>query len=301
MSTGAFPAEVERRVQEVLSTTQDVPTQIDQIAKIRGWHQPSPDSKYFSLLQEYIQGKIGLQDTTSKINASIEEAGTKKDGDDQDLWLSVIHSAKRIPYRDTERHSKLVSLVENFPNRRDAPNEGAVNSQYPHNSMSFRESLNDAPGIAAGYSSPEISAWANINYFYAELTRKEMVNLWIYAVWAMRAALEKVPTDDDGSGGNQPATAAQKMDALVPAAAAWVFGLGKKLFEKEEDLTPKSKLHGNPGRGGELWNGPAEFSKKRWALWKKRFGEIATNQELSEDTRGVAKEAVAAMEKAESP
>jgi hypothetical protein len=48
-----------------------------------------------------------------------------------------------------------------------------------------------------------------------------------------------------------------------------------------------------------LWTGKPEFSKKRWALWKKRFGEVSELEELSEEVRAIAKEAAEAMERIE--
>jgi hypothetical protein len=47
-----------------------------------------------------------------------------------------------------------------------------------------------------------------------------------------------------------------------------------------------------------LWKGKAEFSKERWNFWSERFAEIGKMDEVSEDTRIVARDAVQAMERA---
>jgi hypothetical protein len=161
--------------------------------------------------------------------------------------------------------------------------------------------MNDCPGCGCGYLLPEAHAHANMLYFYALLTREGILNCWIYCIWEMREALEKPHKDDAATRylSSNSGTAVQKYNAQVPAAAVWVFALGKELYQREIDLTPKSKLHGRPALGGPLWKGGQEFSKERWALWKKRFGEVAEMEGLSEEVRGIAREAFGVMDDCE--
>ena len=58
---------------------------------------------------------------------------------------------------------------------------------------------------------------------------------------------------------------------------------------------------GDPVRGGEFWKGKPEFSKARWALWKRRFDQVSEMKELSEETRQIAREAVTKMIECEQP
>ena len=71
---------------------------------------------------------------------------------------------------------------------------------------------------------------------------------------------------------------------VVPPAATWILLAGEKVYE----LCKSGK--DDKGRG---------FSMGRWALWKEKFGEIATNQELGDDVRDIASKAVGEMEKIE--
>jgi hypothetical protein len=158
--------------------------------------------------------------------------------------------------------------------------------------LSCREAYNDMPMPGVSFDI-EITAWTNLNYFYALLTGKGVWDLSLYfAIWAMREALEQ-PYED-----NEEATAVQKYDAHVPAAAVWVFGASRVLFDKEEDLTPTDDRQGNPARGGELWKGKSEFSKERWSFWKERFAAIGKMDGVNEETRSVARDAVNSMERA---
>ena len=177
-----------------------------------------------------------------------------------DLWLSIIHSARRISYRQSEQHDKLIHLVAAFKNH-SIPRNGKYNyiySSLTEFSLWCREAFNDRPDPNVGFVDSEADAWANVNFFFARITSRSISDCSIFAIWAMREALE-MPQEDD-----KEATAAQKHDAIVPAAATWVFGMHRALFMREEDLTPKDVKDGNPGMPGKLWKGKAEFSKKRW-------------------------------------
>jgi hypothetical protein len=68
----------------------------------------------------------------------------------------------------------------------------------------------------------------------------------------------------------------------------------------EKDLTPSDRKQGNPGRGGELWKGKAEFSKERWAFWKERFAAIADMEGVSEQTKIDARDAIEGMERSQT-
>lgn len=296
--------EQDRKIEELLPTIQDEPTQIDEIAKVRGWFRPQQDSTFYPIIQHFLSGQKEISETINKITAPIDEvitAGKSADVNWLDLWYSFIHSAKRISFRDSDSHAKLIDLYKAFRAHADS---SEAKSKYATtlNYIAAREAYNDAPGVGAGWFEAEAHAWANLNYFYARLTADGLDNMWTYVIYSMREALEEAKEDDDPKEfvRRGPVTAAQKYDASVPAAAVWVFALGKKLYENVEDLTPKDKKYGNPAKPGELWEGgKPEFSKARWAFWKKRFGEIANVEGVKQETRAVAKEAVGAMEKAE--
>ena len=71
---------------------------------------------------------------------------------------------------------------------------------------------------------------------------------------------------------------------VVPLAATWILLAGVKIHE----LCKSGK--DDKGRG---------FSIGRWALWKEKFSEIATNHALGDDVRDIASKAASEMEKLE--
>ncbi|KAF1978094.1 hypothetical protein BU23DRAFT_550203 [Bimuria novae-zelandiae CBS 107.79] len=283
------------KIEQALSETKDEPTQIDRIAEIRGWFRPNQNSDIYPAIQNYLNGSADLQTTVAKIAKPIDEAIKEGKTDDISLgyiWNSLLHSSKRIPFRDAEQHAKLVDLVKAIQEHPD-PSGGSTYKTLSGLGMQAREAYNDIPRHDTGLFKQDFHAWANLNYFLARLTESGVFEFYLYTIWAMREALEKAP-------GRLPGW----YDIHVPAAAVWVFALGSKLYEREEDLTPKNRNEGNPAKGGDLWTGGPVFSKERWAFWKKRFGDVAGEEGdaslVSEETRKIARDAVEAMEKAES-
>ncbi|KAF2258733.1 hypothetical protein CC78DRAFT_537558 [Lojkania enalia] len=292
-----------QKVREAISGIPDEPGQIDAIARVRGWFGPEHDSTFYPIVQEYLEGKADLGQTSTKITVPIDQKISAKEQDDVvlDLWYSILHSAKRVPFRNAKDHEKLVQLMKSLKNHPDPPSqhESGIYNSLMDFGIASRETLNDSPGVGAGYTEPEIHAYTNLQYFLALLTKDGVYEFWIYVIYAMREALEKEQKDDGLNDAIVPATASQKYDAKIPAAAVWVLALGKLLYEREEDLTPTSPNQGNPGKGGVFWKGKPEFSKERFALWKKRFQELGQMTSLKEETKAMAQEAYETMDASE--
>jgi hypothetical protein len=284
--------EKEQKIQEIISGKSDEAEQIDAIAAIRGWFRPKDDSVFYPHVRAYMDGTADLTKAMEQITKPIDEGcNTEGDIDFPDLSYSIMHAAKRTPYSDVEAQAKLVKLLYTVRNHAREIEDYFMGAA--------REVMNDVPGVGAGYTVPEAHAHANLNYFFASVTKEDVFGLELYCIWEMRAALENKLTDDGQYDAHIPGTATEKYNARVPAAAVWVQVLGKKLYEREEDLKPKGAGQGNPAKGGELWKGVAGFDKGRWALWKKRFGEISELGDISEETKKIAKEAVKVMEESE--
>ncbi|KZM18832.1 uncharacterized protein EKO05_0006621 [Ascochyta rabiei] len=295
------------KIATVISSNIGEGEKIDEIAKIRGWFRPQENSIYYPTIQKYVEDEIDMETVTSTLFSPIDEKIAAQKLDDVnflDLWYSVLHAARRKTFHPVQAngkthehfHAKVVDIVGAFrAHTLPAPHD-AYNYLYESLtdfSLACREAYNDAPE-AAHASQVEIDAWANLNFFYARVTEAGLLDLSIHAIWSMRAALENEAHDDDEG------TAAQKYNVLVPAAAAWVFGLRRALWHKEVDLTPSDRKQGNPARGGELWKGTAGFSKERWALWKERLAVISKMDDVSDETRYISRDALEAMERAES-
>ena len=131
----------------------------------------------------------------------------------------------------------------------------------------------------------------NVNKFAAQLLRTDEMFM-SYDWWAlvvMREALEY--PDLYNIDRPQP-------DVLIPTALAWLSISGPQIYtwDKEFLISPTK---GDRGRGGPLWSGQHGFCKERWELWKRRFGELSSSTELSEDLRKLAGECVAKMKEVE--
>jgi hypothetical protein len=131
--------------------------------------------------------------------------------------------------------------------------------------------------------------WENFHAFVARLTRDGTADFSLYAIWALRVALEVKPDHrarayhEQGPG----------LDFSVPAAADWISLAGAKLFASNEDF-------GRAGQGRWLWKGKGGFCKERWELWKSRFKEVSEFEQPSQNTRDIAKRAAEDMEKIEN-
>lgn len=294
--------EQNKKIKEVLATVEDEGAQIDQVAKIRGWHHPKDDSTYFPIIQDLVNARISMDDACDKIFRPIDDKIAANKLDDVnflDLWHSIIHSAKRIGFREMEQRDQMAGLVEFVGKFKAHSIPGNEKYNYLYESltdfgMASRAVYNDIPVAHDGFLEIECTAWANLNCFFAGITHKGIYDFSMYAIWALREALENDLQDD------AEATVAQKYDAYIPAASAWLIEAGRTLYTKEVDLTPTDAKQGNPARGGELWKGKAEFSKERWSFWKERFVQIAAMDKVSENTKYVAKTSVEQMERSET-
>lgn len=287
------------KIEEIISSTDSHSQQIDQIATDRKWFRPQEDSNFYPTVQNFVYGKINAEEASAKLFGPIDDAITSERLDDVnfgDLWYSIIHSARRISHHERELHEKVVDLVSAFKHHSVLNNEkyDYLYQSLPDFGMSCREAYNDAPQLDKGFSQIEVDAWANLNFFFSLITARELEDLSLYAIWAMRQALEDVPQDEPRH------SAAQSYDTYIPAAAVWIIGLGPTLFRLEKDLTPTDRKQGNPARGGELWKGKAEFSKERWALWKERFAAVGKMEEVNDKTKSMGRDAVEHMERAET-
>ncbi|KAI4631338.1 hypothetical protein J4E83_002869 [Alternaria metachromatica] len=283
-----------REIAEAIANVQDEATQIDIIMKKRGCFGPSEDNEFYAVVQDYLNNNINAKDATKKLLDPINKAilQNRKHLPFLSIWYSIIHSAKRLSFRDTHGLNKLVTLMKTIKASFPPPTakDSDMYTCLRRFGMAARESIDDGPGGQCGYMTQEVHAYANMLYFYALITRENVRNFWIYCIWQMRNALE-TPHEDDANG-----TAIQKYNSFIPSAAVWIFAMGKQVYEREQDLTPKKATEGDPGRGGPLWKGRAEFSKQRWALWKKSFGELAGMEGLTEEARAIAKEAAQKMD-----
>lgn len=252
----------------------------------------------------------GLPQEFPELDDSALENVRSTEGHLWNLWYSVLHVAKRVPWRERAQHERLLDLVKAFKALPDPPqptpmtvplsrdwiwSEGTLWSSLLMLGPSARETWNDSPGCGAGFSLPEIHAWANVNAFIALVTDKSIADFWLYAIWAMLDALED---DAPRIGGNHhQVTVATKLDALLPVAAVWVQIAGKQMYEKAQladaDRRDISAVE------AEEDSDKRDFTKKRWALWKRQLSIMALRDYLSVETKQLMFETVEVMERIE--
>jgi hypothetical protein len=101
-----------------------------------------------------------------------------------------------------------------------------------------------------------------------------MLDLKLYAIWAMRAGLE-TPLKD---------IKLEERDETLRAAALWIEFCGEHLHPLQQIWEPDARK-GDVARGGTLYDGPKGFCKERWELWRERFGVLNQEDGLQEKTK----------------
>lgn len=126
----------------------------------------------------------------------------------------------------------------------------------------------------------------NFSIFGAHLTREGVSDFSLWAIWALRPALEEEP---DPRARNYKSYGTD-LDRHIPLAAKWVAVAGENLYKSNEAF-------GGMAKGGRLWKGNGGFSTGRWLFWKSRFKEVHENVMARDETRRIASETKKVMER----
>ncbi|KAI1039652.1 hypothetical protein LB505_008352 [Fusarium chuoi] len=237
------------------------------------------------------------------------------------LWYSILHTAKKIPFTDEARQEKLVDLVKAFKSRPNPPEPvpmtiplkrewvwelGTVWSDLIILGASITEVRNDSCGCGAGWSWPEQQAEQNLNAFYARLTASGVANIHVQGEICAIDALEKAPTPWYRCVSLPPDH--EILSHYVTCAALWTISAGKEVYARyphtrdERDIEVVDRIL--ELRGDELpWNRSRKKSKGR-ARWetarrefaRRRFEAESNNGELSHEVRDLARRAAKAMD-----
>ena len=92
-------------------------------------------------------------------------------------------------------------------------------------------------------------------------------------------------------------------DLDVPGAAMWMLYAGEHVFESKREHIDQSEDVGGFETAEHPWWDEEErngFCRERWDLWKSGFNEMAEMEELSEETKDLAKQAFENMDKVEN-
>lgn len=219
------------------------------------------------------------------------------EGELWDLYYTILHASKKIPWSDGCSQQKLVDLLAALKARPNPPRPANMTIALQHywvysgvelwGSLGLlgpagRETWNDCPGCGAGWEAPEISAWVNVNAFVARLTVQGVRNFAIYGSWALRGALEEKIVAQVGH--HYAPSKTYKAEALFKVAAVWIRLAGEDLHGR---LIPDAE--GDEMEEERVWT----FSK--WDRWRRRFEEEAEKAQYSDDATIIAKECASIM------
>ncbi|CEI70804.1 hypothetical protein FVEN_g716 [Fusarium venenatum] len=234
------------------------------------------------------------------------------------LWLSILHASKRIPYSDEEQQQKLVDLVKAFKARPNPPPPEPMTVPLKRSwiwesdklwtdllvlGISVSETFNDVCGCGAAWLWAEQRACENLFAFMARLTSNgiDLSRIGVSCV----TALERNP-----SPGYRPFPAPPVSEVLsydVTCAALWTIMAGKEVFGKypdtrdERDIQVVDKiiaLRDNDlpwNRSLKKYKGRARWETARKEFARRRFEEESSNKDLSVDARELAAKAAQAI------
>jgi hypothetical protein len=332
----------QEEVRAIINAAPTFSAQVDELAKVRHWERPRlPGWSTIPVLDAYLSGDLTAEEAVDQLATRIEQAWVQElkqpavNPDDtavdtqsgiMDLWLGVIHAAKKSRWDDeTDRGQQdLLHLLETFKNRLDPEitevlfpkrtenwlyswTGGKLWSELSLIGMALRESLDDGPHRSDRCTEPDIQAYFNFTAFTARMTVTGVRDVWTYATWAMRDSTEsaryihQVMLDQNGV----------RLD--FQTVLVWLTIAGKQWWEKcrlgphipdvRLDVNVHSKkcpwISKDPIRPG---TDTTMFAKSRWRWWKGMFGLVAASKgdKWSEGTKQLARKIQASMGALES-
>ncbi|ETS85414.1 hypothetical protein PFICI_03439 [Pestalotiopsis fici W106-1] len=195
--------------------------------------------------------------------------GNKEDADNfiWQTWGDVFQIAQQIPHASPAQDSLAQILVQltQLPDTdrkidwTDLPQLGWV----------LRDWFNFTPSEKHANGADEIlSAWVNVNAFWARLGGLECLNTVDITIWTLRRTLEE---DHDDDATNFP----NVFDCHVLTAAQYVEQSGPKLKKLIQDGWKPQDNEAQMFQGGPLFDGPTGLTKERWQFWASRFRHTA--------------------------
>ncbi|KAJ6465527.1 hypothetical protein C8R47DRAFT_48502 [Mycena vitilis] len=130
----------------------------------------------------------GPEEDLDALQAAVTDADDAPTAEGQlwDLYYSILHAAKKTPWRDVAAQQRLVDLAAALKARPNPPHPVRMTIPASRNWVweggaylwsnqimfgpSARETWNDSPGCGAGWRTPEVRAWTNVNAFVARLS-----------------------------------------------------------------------------------------------------------------------------------
>ncbi|CAG8199396.1 unnamed protein product [Penicillium nalgiovense] len=245
-----------------------------------------------AILQDLFSNNVSAEQAAEYLASISLEDESDPEGGITSLWSLIFKCAYKYP----EHHDKLVNVLvqlSKLPNAKTSNGEPIllydmqVWKDLPMFGWQFRDEWNaSVPAGPPDARQKAISRIINRDKFTARLmaTKEPVFAYSWFALITLRDALE-TPVDQSSAG---------NLEALIPAAAAWISILGADIYQWNEGFD------GALGKGGPLWKGQQGFCKERWQFWKERFGELATIEaETGDEVRTTARDTGRMMEEIE--
>ncbi|KAJ6465550.1 hypothetical protein C8R47DRAFT_1155020 [Mycena vitilis] len=237
----------------------------------------------------------GPEEDLDALQAAVTDADDAPTAEGQlwDLYYSILHAAKKTPWRNVAAQQRLVDLAAALKARPNPPHPVRMTIPASRNWVweggaylwsdqimfgpSTRETWNDSPGCGAGWRAPEVRAWTNVNAFVARLTAQGVRDFRLYGECALRNALE----DELTIWWHHPADSLGRMaEGLFDAAVVWVRLTGRCIYDQLQDEdSPVTLAH--------------------WTEWRQRFNEEAEKGRYTQVVTDIARECAELMAKIE--
>ncbi|MCJ1462811.1 hypothetical protein MMC07_001414 [Pseudocyphellaria aurata] len=259
------------------------------------YRQGSEHQRAIDAFQELLDGNV-TPDAAAGTIASLYEATIKHRRSVGTLW-GILCDAIRALGGDKERSERLVNLLNSISQLPDMTDEhgnaltpnwtsaGVFWRDLPELTMMFREYAIDIEpedeidGNWDAQAMPLLNATTFGAMYLAK--GKQPIGMYFHAEISLMLGIE-VPYETLDQ---------QRRAAMyVPLAATWILLAGKELYELcKNDYDRKDGAPGCTPYGEEWLRGKGRgYSLGRWALWKKRFGEIALTQGLPDDVKDIS-------------
>lgn len=324
------------QIQDIINTKSRFPDQIDALARARGWFRPGlPSWQTIPVLDAYLSDILTADHAVEELAIPVEQAwdtelqrfDTEQEDETSaesgliDLWLGVIHAAKKGQWHDRtdQAHQKLLQLLDTFKRRPDpeiaqniiprlddnflyAYSDGKLWSNLTLFGLATAESRNDGPAYGSGCTVPEVQAHCNINAFMARMTTTGVREMWDIAMCFMAASTEGRATGFEALDQDKVRIDFRVIYVWLTIAGHEWWGKcceGIQVPDVPLDINVRSKRcpwSRNPGYNTKV------FAKARWRWWRGRFGLVVGSKgdKWSEGSKQLAQEIQTLMENIES-
>ena len=226
------------------------------------------------------------------INKECSQAEEAEDGLADLLWSQILDTVASMPFD----HPYVTKLVQLLAAIKEMP-KPAIDTHHwageywrdlPGFGMEVRESWNFTPSIYPSSRAFTRQQWLSLNAFIAQVAANDVANFKVYAIWALRDALETEPKNIETFS---------SLDDLLPAAAVWILYVGTIVYTQwlDDEEDSRADIVG-PLLKETGWKG---FRHERWVYWKERFDWVRSEAEVEDETREIARMAMEKMREIE--